>query len=55
MPFAWCKSTEASIHPLWAAIDSIAPKIGYVPQTLNEWVKRAEVDAGGREGVKTSG
>nr|WP_080933030.1 IS3 family transposase [Xanthomonas albilineans] len=30
---------------LWAAIESIAPKIGCVPQTLNEWVKRAEVDA----------
>ena len=24
---------------LWAAIESIAPKIGCVPQTLNEWVK----------------
>ena len=36
---------------LWAAIESIAPKIGCVPQTLNEWVKRAEVDAGTREGV----
>ena len=23
---------------LWAAIESIAPKIGCVPQTLNEWV-----------------
>lgn len=30
---------------LWAAIESIAPKIGCVPQTLNEWFKRAEVDA----------
>ncbi|URI11612.1 IS3 family transposase [Aquincola tertiaricarbonis] len=39
---------------LWAAIESIAPKIGCVPQTLNEWVKRAEVDAGVREGVTTS-
>ena len=29
---------------LWAAIESIAPKIGCVPQTLNEWVKRVEVD-----------
>ena len=28
---------------MWAAIESIAPKIGCVPQTLNEWVKRAEV------------
>jgi len=25
-----------------------------VPQTLNEWVKRAEVDAGTREGVTTA-
>ncbi|WP_114070926.1 IS3 family transposase [Comamonas kerstersii] len=39
---------------LWAAIESIAPKIGCVPQTLNEWVKRAEVDAGTREGVTTT-
>ncbi len=39
---------------LWAAIESIAPKIGCVPQTLNEWIKRAEVDAGVREGVTTS-
>lgn len=39
---------------LWSAIESIAPKIGCVPQTLNEWVKRAEVDAGTREGVTTT-
>jgi hypothetical protein len=26
---------------LWAAIESIAPEIGCVPQTLNEWFKRA--------------
>ena len=39
---------------LWAAIESIAPKIGCVPQTLNEWVKRAKVDAGAREGVTTA-
>ena len=39
---------------LWAAIDSIAPKIGCVPQTLNEWVKKAEVDSGQRPGTTTS-
>ena len=39
---------------LWAAIESIAPKIGCMPQTLNEWVKRAKVDSGAREGVTTS-
>lgn len=41
-------------HPsLWAAVESIAPKIGCVPQTLLDWVKQAEVDAGTRAGVST--
>ena len=35
----------------WSAIESIAPKIGCVPQTLLDWVKRAEVDSGKRAGV----
>jgi len=39
---------------LWAAVDSIAPKVGCVPQTLLQWVKRRESDAGVREGVTTS-
>lgn len=39
---------------LWAAVASIAPKIGCVPQTLLEWVKRAEVDAGARPGTTTA-
>jgi transposase len=39
---------------LWAAVESIAPKIGCVPQTLLEWVKRAEVDAGARPGATTT-
>ena len=39
---------------LWAAIESIAPKIGCVPQTLNEWIKRDETDSGIRDGVTTS-
>ena len=38
---------------LWAAIESIAPKIGCVPQTLLEWVKQAEVDVGARAGTST--
>ena len=38
---------------LWAAVESIAPKIGCVPQTRLEWVKRVEVDTGLREGVTT--
>ena len=39
---------------LWAAIESIAPKIGCVPQTLHEWVKRDQIDAGERDGITTS-
>ena len=41
-------------HPSrWAAVVSIAGKIGCVPQTLYEWVKKAEVDSGQRAGVPT--
>jgi transposase len=41
-------------HPSrWAAITSIAAKIGCTGQTLNEWVKKAEVEVGRRAGVPT--
>ena len=39
---------------LWAAIESIAPKIGCVPQTLNEWVRKHEVETGMRDGVTSA-
>ena len=39
---------------LWAAVESIAPKIGCVPPTLLEWVKRDEVNNGQRAGLTTS-
>ncbi len=39
---------------LWAAIDSIAPKIGCVPQTLLDWVQRHEIDTGVRDGVTSA-
>ena len=41
---------------LWAVVESIAPKIGCVPQTLLDWVKRQEIDAdaGGRGEVSTA-
>ena len=35
----------------WAAVVSIAEKIGCAPQTLHEWVKKVEVDSGRRAGV----
>jgi transposase len=41
-------------HPSrWAAVISIASKSGCTGQTLHEWVKKAEVDAGKRAGVPT--
>src|SRR4026207_2178471 len=45
---------HASEHPSrWAAVTSIAAKIGCTPQTLHDWVKKAEVDRGQRAGVPT--
>lgn len=40
---------------LWAAVESIAPKVRYVAQTLLEWAKRAEIEAGSRPGVAVAG
>ena len=39
---------------LWLAVESIAPKIGCVPQTLLTWVRRHEVDTGMRDGITTA-
>ena len=38
---------------VWAAVESIAPKIGCTPTTLLDWIKRAEVNNGTRPGVTT--
>ena len=35
----------------WQAITSIAAKIGCSANTLNDWVKKVEVDSGKRSGV----
>ena len=37
----------------WAAVSSIAAKIGCTAQTLHEWVKKAERDSGVRADVPT--
>lgn len=36
---------------LWTAIESIALKIGCMPQTLIDWVRQHEVDEGMRDGI----
>jgi transposase len=39
-------------HPSqWAAVESIAVKIGCTPQTLLSWVRRHERDTGQRDGL----
>ncbi len=44
---------EAQHPSRWQAVLSIAAKIGCTPQTLNDWVKKAEVDSGRRAGIPT--
>jgi transposase len=38
----------------WAAIGSIASRIGCTPETLRKWVRRAERDQGLRSGMTSS-
>jgi transposase-like protein len=38
----------------WAAMSSIATKMGCTPETLRNWVRQAERDAGTRGGLTTS-
>jgi len=46
---------HSSEYPsLWAAAQSIAPKIGCTPETLIEWLKREQIDTGQRPGVTSA-
>ena len=35
----------------WAAVVSISQKIGCVPPTLHDWIKKAEINSGKRAGI----
>jgi len=37
----------------WATVESIAAKIGCSANTLHEWVRKHEVDAGLRDGISS--
>ena len=45
---------QGSHDSQWAAITSIASKIGCTAETLRNWVRRAERDSGQRPGLTTS-
>ncbi len=38
----------------WAAIQSVASKIGCTAETLRKWVQQAEYDSGSRDGLTTA-
>jgi transposase len=44
---------EGEYDSQWAAISSVAQKLGMTPETLRKWVRRAEIDGGLRSGVST--
>jgi transposase len=45
---------ECEYSSQWAAISSIASKLGMTPETLRKWVRRAETDEGLRPGLTSS-
>ena len=45
---------QADYDSQWAAMNSIAGKIGCTAETLRKWVRRAERDQGLRDGVTSS-
>ncbi len=45
---------QPSHESQWAAIESIAAKMGCTSETLRKWVRQAERDAGARPGLTTS-
>jgi transposase len=48
------REQEGEYESQWAAIRSVAEKIGCTAETLRSWVRQAERDAGKREGLTTS-
>jgi transposase len=46
--------TRAQHESEWAAITSVASKIGCTPETLRKWLRRTQVDAGKRPGVPSA-
>ena len=46
-------TSEQDHNSRWAAIKSVASKIGCTPETLRAWVNKSEVDEGVKPGITT--
>jgi transposase len=44
---------EAYSGSQWEAICSVAEKLGPTPETVRNWVRRAEIDGGRRPGISS--
>lgn len=47
-------SGEHEHNSRWAAIQSVASKIGCTPETLRSWINKMEVDSGNKPGVSST-
>jgi transposase len=45
---------QAEYESQWAAITSIAGKLGMTNETLRKWVRQAEIDGGARPGTSSA-
>jgi transposase len=45
---------EREYESQWAAITSIAGKLGMTNETLRKWIRQAEIDGGARPGVSSA-
>ena len=45
---------QGSYETQSAAVAAIAPKIGFIPETLRVWVRQAERDSGMRDGATSA-
>ncbi len=46
-------TSEPDHRSRWATIQSVATKIGCIPETLRSWINKMEVDTGLKSGVTT--